>query len=144
MSELFRLAYISKNTIEGTREEIQAQIESILAAATKNNPSIDVTGALLYSGGYFCQAIEGPEEPLEELFETIQMDPRHGDVTVLSFEEIEERGFSAWSMAFAGIEDEMRWDIDGIRASKDELTMRETGEALVATLDELVSQHQRL
>lgn len=144
MSDLYRMAYISKSVLPGTREYVQSQIESILASATKNNPSMDITGALLYSGGYFCQVIEGPEDAIEELFETIQMDDRHGEVTVLHFEPIEERGFSNWSMAFAGIEDEMRFDIDGIKSSKDELGMRETGIALVNVLDELVNQHQSM
>ena len=142
MSDLYRMAYISKSKLAGDRDAVKQEVESILAAATRNNPSIDVTGALLYSGGYFCQTIEGPEESIEELFETIQMDGRHSDVTVLHFEPIEERGFSDWSMAFAGIEDTMRFDIEGIKASKDELGMKETGVALVKVLDDLVNQHQ--
>lgn len=144
MSDLYHLAYISKNTMSGERQKVQEQIEEILAVAQNNNPSIGVTGALLYSGGYFCQVIEGPEEALEDLFETIQMDPRHGDVTVLHFEQIKERGFSDWSMAFVGIEDEMRFDIDGIKGSKDELAVRETGKDVVNVLEQLVSQHQSL
>ncbi|MGB0701872.1 MAG: BLUF domain-containing protein [Pseudohongiellaceae bacterium] len=142
--DLYRMSYISKNTIATSKEEIESEVKSILASATKNNPSMDITGALLFSGGYFCQTIEGPEDSIEELFETIQMDDRHGEVTVLHFEEIEERGFSDWSMAFAGIEDTMRFDIEGIKESKDELGMRETGKALVAVLDELVNQHQAI
>ena len=142
--DLYRMSYISKNTIATSKEEIESEVKYILASANKNNPSMDITGALLFSGGYFCQTIEGPEDSIEELFETIQMDDRHGEVTVLHFEEIEERGFSDWSMAFAGIEDTMRFDIDGIKESKDELGMRETGKALVAVLDELVNQHQAI
>lgn len=142
MSDLYHLAYISKNTIGGENEEVKSQIENILATAQANNPSVGVTGALLYSGGYFCQVIEGPEDALEELFESIQMDPRHGDCTILHFEEIEERGFSDWSMAFAGIEDEMRFDIEGIKESKDELAMKETGANLVNVLEQMVTQHQ--
>ena len=142
--DLYRMSYISKNTIATSKEEIESKVKSILASATKNNPSMDITGALLFSGGYFCQTIEGPEDSIEELFETIQMDDRHGEITVLHFEEIEERGFSDWSMAFAGIEDTMRFDIDGIEESRDELGMRETGKALVAVLDELVNQHQAI
>ncbi len=142
MSDLYHLAYISKNTIGGDNEEVKSQIENILATAQANNPSVGVTGALLYSGGYFCQVIEGPEDALEELFESIQMDARHGDCTILHFEEIEERGFSDWSMAFAGIEDEMRFDIEGIKESKDELAMKETGKNLVNVLEQMVTQHQ--
>lgn len=142
MSDLYNLAYISKNTIKGDADQIKAEITKILAAAHKNNPAKGVTGALLYSGGYFCQVIEGPEEVLEELYETIQMDDRHGDVTVLHFEPIKARGFSEWAMALAGIEDHMRFDIDGVRSSKDELKMKETGKDLVNVLEQMVKQHQ--
>lgn len=142
MSKLYNLAYISKNTIKGNADEIKEQIQDILATAHRNNPSVGVTGALLYSGGYFCQVIEGPEEVLEDLFESIQMDGRHGDVTVLHFEPIEARGFSDWAMALAGIEDQMRFDIDGVLASKDDLKMKETGRDLVSVLEQMVKQHQ--
>jgi len=142
MSDLYNLAYISKNTIKGNAEDVKEQIRDILAAAHRNNPAKGVTGALLYSGGYFCQVIEGPEDVLEELFESIQMDGRHGDVTVLHFEPIESRGFSEWAMALAGIEDNMRFDIDGVLASKDEMKMKETGRDLVSVLDQMVKQHQ--
>ena len=144
MFDLYRLAYISKNRITGTNEEIKAEIEDILAKAHDNNPSLNVTGALLYSGGYFCQVIEGSEDDLEELFETIQMDNRHGEVTVLHFEPAENRIFSEWSMAFAGIDPQMRFDIHGIKESKDELKMKEVGKELVDTLDNLVKQHQNI
>ncbi len=142
MSDLYNLAYISKNTIKGNAGDVSEQIRDILAAAHRNNPAKGVTGALLYSGGYFCQVIEGPEDVLEELFESIQMDGRHGDVTVLHFEPVESRGFSNWAMALAGIEDNMRFDIDGVLASKDELKMKETGRDLVSVLEQMVKQHQ--
>ena len=140
--DIYSLAYISKNTIAGDQDVINAQIQNILMTAQSNNPAKGITGALLYSGGYFCQVIEGPEEALEDLFETIQMDSRHAECTILHFEPIEEKGFSGWSMAFAGIDDNMRFDIDGIKASKDELAMKSAGKDLVNVLDELVSQRQ--
>lgn len=139
---IYSLAYISKNKIPGNQSEINEQIKNILSVANCNNPTIGVTGALLYSGGYFCQVIEGPEDALEELFESIQMDHRHGECTILHFEPIDERGFSDWSMAFAGIDEKMRFDIHGIKASKDDLQMKEAGKSLVKVLDELVTQRQ--
>jgi hypothetical protein len=142
MADLYNLAYISKNAIKGDAEAIKEQIRNILATAHRNNAAKGVTGALLYSGGYFCQVIEGAGDVLEELFETIQMDGRHGDVTVLHFQPIEARGFSDWAMALAGIEESMRFDIDGILASKDDLKMKETGRDLVSVLERMVQQHQ--
>lgn len=144
MSDLYNLAYISRNMIAGGPEDIEREIRSILQAAHKNNPALGVTGALLYSGGYFCQVIEGPEASLEELFETIELDARHGDVTVLHFEPIEARGFTEWAMALAGIEDSMRFNIEGLRESKDELGMQQAGRDMVVVLERLVRQHQQV
>lgn len=141
-SSLYNLAYISRNTIGGDAQAVREQLSRILTTAQRNNRALGVTGALLYSGGYFCQVLEGPEEVIEELFETIQMDDRHGDVTVLHFEPIETRGFGDWAMALAGVEDTMRFDLEGLRQSKDELAMKDAGRTLVEVLDQLVRRHQ--
>lgn len=144
MKDLYHLAYISKNTIVGSLADIESEIKDILETAHKNNPKQGITGALLYSGGYFCQVIEGPEDALEELYESIQMDPRHGEVTILHFEPIKERGFDEWAMAFAGVEEKMRFDIEAIRETKDELAMAETGRNMVNVLEQLVTQRQKI
>lgn len=144
MSDLMQLAYISKSAIDGDLNYIRQQVADILQVAQKKNAKLDITGALLYSGGYFCQVLEGAEEDIGDLFETIQMDGRHSEVTVLHFEPLQERGFREWAMAFAGVEESMRFDMDGIKASKDELQMRETGHHLASTLSQLVAQHQSL
>ncbi len=46
--------------------------------------------------------LEGPIDTVSETFERIQCDHRHRDVAVLQAEHIEDRGFPAWSMGFAG------------------------------------------
>ncbi|MEE4203893.1 MAG: BLUF domain-containing protein [Halieaceae bacterium] len=142
MSNLYHLAYISKSAILPARAEIEQALRAILRAARQKNSSMGITGALLFSGGYFCQVIEGDLDALETLYETIQMDERHTECTVLFFEPLETRGFGAWDMAFAGIEEEMRFPIEDIKQSHDELAMHETGEQVVAVLSELVAQHQ--
>lgn len=142
VSQLYHLAYISRNAVEGGHDNIKLEIERILQSARHNNVNMGVTGALLFSGGYFCQVIEGEQQNIEELFEIIQMDPRHNDITVLEFQPIAQRGFAEWSMAFAGMEDRMRFNIEGIKQSKDEMTMQETGRNLVTVLEQLVVQRQ--
>lgn len=144
MTELSSLAYISKNTIQGDAARVEAEIADILAIARRRNRDLNVTGALLYSGGYFCQVLEGEREVLEDLFESIQMDGRHGEVTVLHFEPIAERSFAEWAMALAGIEAHHRFDLDGLLRSKDEMRMAETGHHLITVLDQLVRQRQGL
>jgi hypothetical protein len=143
MSDLYHLAYFSRAAVGGEREVVERELRAILAAAHRKNPSLGVTGALLYSGGYFCQVIEGPLEALEDLYETIQLDGRHTECTVLFFEPLDSRGFERWDMAFAGIDDELRFPIEEIKASHDQLAMKDAGHDIVAVLLQLVTQHQQ-
>ena len=101
---LYSLAYFSRNAIEGSGPEVQTQIAQILASARRNNAAHGVTGALLFSDGCFAQVLEGPRAEVEGIFEGIQCDPRHCDVTILHLHEVERRSFGEWSMAFGGIE----------------------------------------
>jgi hypothetical protein len=93
--------YCSRNQIRGTPEEIIREIRNILASARRNNPAASVTGALLFNEGLFAQALEGPVDSVSRIFETIQCDRRHSDVTVLQNGPAEHRDFPQWSMAFA-------------------------------------------
>jgi hypothetical protein len=101
-SELYRCVYYSKNLIAGGSLRIAEEIESILAAARRNNPPLSVTGALVFNRGLFAQVLEGPCPSVEALFEKILRDERHGDIQVLGFGAARERMFSNWSMAFLG------------------------------------------
>jgi hypothetical protein len=101
---LHSLAYFSRNRIQGTPAEVEAEIRKILASARRHNACHGVTGALLFSDGCFAQVLEGELDAVEQIFETIQCDPRHSDVTVLHVHEVPDRSFADWSMAFAGIE----------------------------------------
>lgn len=140
--KLYSIAYFSKSTINGSREDIANTIESILKLARLKNKERNITGALLYSGGYFSQVIEGPMDELEDLFEIIQNDPRHSEVRVLHFNPVEARHFSGWSMALAGVEDSMLLGIDEILKSPDELNTKQAGVHLINILHDLVQRHE--
>jgi Sensors of blue-light using FAD len=101
-SSLHRLVYYSRNRIPGTPVELTAEVDAILASAQRNNELVHVTGALIFNAGIFAQVLEGIRHDIELTFERIQRDPRHGDVQVLAFEEVQNRGFPSWSMAFVG------------------------------------------
>ena len=98
---IFKLVYCSRNQIRGTPDEIIREIRIILASAHRNNPPAGVTGALLFSEGLFAQVLEGPVDSVSRIFEIIQCDRRHSDVTVLQNGPAERRDFPEWSMAFA-------------------------------------------
>lgn len=74
-------------------------IEDILSAAQVHNPDNGITGLLCYSNNVFVQALEGGREQVNRLFQLLARDSRHHDVTLLQYQEIEQRRFSNWSMA---------------------------------------------
>ncbi len=91
---LVRLMYASRAT-ETVRPET---LNAILKKSTQNNPLVGVTGVLCFSGEIFLQVLEGGRLPVSKLYNRIAQDPRHTDVALLSYEEIEERSFAGWSM----------------------------------------------
>ena len=100
MAGIYRVLYCSRQCLTGTDEEVDQQIEHILAVSRRNNARDGVTGALLYNRGCFAQVLEGPLAAIERVFERIGRDERHSDVTVVSFEPVERYEFAEWSMAF--------------------------------------------
>lgn len=106
--DLHSLAYFSRNAMDDDPAVLEAGLRDILETARRRNRQINVTGALLFAGGCFAQVLEGPLAAVEQLFETIQCDPRHNDVTILHFHPIAERSFPQWAMAFAGQDNETR------------------------------------
>jgi len=81
-----------------------AELLDILKVSRENNGSKDITGLLLYKSGNFMQALEGPDEIVNALYEKIKADPRHKDVSVISREQITSRQFSKWEMAFTNLD----------------------------------------
>ncbi len=91
---LIRLMYCSR-----TAEILpQEALTAIVSKSRTNNPSRGVTGVLCYSGRIFLQVLEGGRFEINALYNKISTDNRHHDVMLLSYEEIEERRFSHWSM----------------------------------------------
>ena len=91
---LVRLMYASR-----TSEAFKADgLSAILKKSTTNNPSVGVTGVLCFSGEVFLQVLEGGRSQVSALYNRIAGDPRHRDVVMLSYEEIDERSFAGWAM----------------------------------------------
>ena len=76
-------------------------LASILTVSRANNMRYGVTGALLYSDGCFAQILEGELDAVQQTFERIQNDMRHGAVVVLEAKPVETRMFGLWEMALA-------------------------------------------
>jgi hypothetical protein len=73
-------------------------IAKIVTQSRANNPGRGITGVLCSSGRIFLQLLEGGRMEVNALYNRISSDPRHQDVMLLSYEEIEERRFAQWSM----------------------------------------------
>jgi len=139
---LHRLVYYSRNRITGTPAALAEAITSILAASQVNNARMDVTGALMFNAGCFAQVLEGPRTAVEEIFERIQQDERHGDVSLLAFDPAPARVFERWSMGFVGasVSDAARYGALAQESGFDPARM--TGEALFETLHRLALEEE--
>lgn len=78
----------------------------IVDASRRNNPSLGITGALVFDGERFCQFLEGPRDKVEALAARIQADPRHGQFRVLhSGPDPHLRCFPIWASGYCGPEE---------------------------------------
>jgi len=85
---------------EAARPPSPAALETLVARARARNHSVGLTGMMLYDGGRFLQTLEGPPDALDEVWSSIQRDPRHGDIEVFSQHIVPARLFSGWDMQF--------------------------------------------
>jgi hypothetical protein len=75
-------------------------IPDILNTAKAFNSKNGITGCLLYYKNEFIQILEGEKNVVRELYKNIQHDNRQSAVTLMIDDELEERKFKDWSMAY--------------------------------------------
>lgn len=97
--KLISLLYVSKATPAADADD---RVQAIVDVSIPRNAALNVTGALVFTGPYFAQVLEGPEEGVEELMVSIRRDRRHWDVDVVEIVEIPARRFPGWSLAYSG------------------------------------------
>ena len=105
---IYRLAYVSRSALEGDAVQVDASLAAILATSRRNNADAGVSGALLFSAGWFAQVLEGDWDGVQATFERIQCDPRHLDTVVLQAGPVAELEFADWAMAYTGKRDDAR------------------------------------
>jgi hypothetical protein len=91
---LSQLIYYSREENVG-----RGGILDILDRARSANERDAVTGVLVFDRRWFLQCLEGTREQLTAKFLAISADPRHSGVTLLLFDDIDERVFDDWTMA---------------------------------------------
>lgn len=94
---MYQLVYASKYRNLNTFDIVQ----DIVQKSKKNNRKHNITGVLVFSSGYFLQCIEGDRTAINKLYYNICNDKRHFNVNLLRYDQISERSFPFWTMAFA-------------------------------------------
>ncbi len=134
---LVRLVYTSR----AERPIDDALVDSILEHSWKHNLEKSITGILCtYTPtNVFIQVLEGAREVVNALYAAIVRDPRHRDVTLLDYAEIDERRYAGWRMGSINLNRVNQGIILRFseRAVLDPFTM--SGTAVLALLDELMN-----
>ncbi len=140
---LARLIYVSRATSLYSREELA----ELVRRSSVSNARRDISGALIYSDGYFLQLLEGADSGLVALLARIASDSRHYDVQQLSLRPILSRSFQGWGMSF--LHEENTLHADRVRIAKiigrleSAPCLEELGESASVLLDELKSSIDR-
>lgn len=75
-------------------------LDRILETAVAVNSARNITGCLIYHKGSFVQVLEGQKKDVLDIYENIKADDRHNDVTLLWENEVDDRFFPEWNMAY--------------------------------------------
>jgi hypothetical protein len=106
---MLQLVYVSSATHLFSKTEL---LELLTKSRIKNSTR-GITGMLLYKDGNFMQMLEGEENAVRQLFETICNDPRHHDSIVLIEQPTETAYFPDWSMGFRDLSDKSLESLPG-------------------------------
>ncbi|HYM03971.1 MAG TPA: BLUF domain-containing protein, partial [Stellaceae bacterium] len=101
-----QLVYISI----APRRYTDSEMTALLAQCRRSNAALGVTGVLLYKDGHFMQALEGPQDVVENLYARICRDPRHRDAIRMLDQTVDTRDFAEWSMGYRRLD---RSDLPG-------------------------------
>jgi hypothetical protein len=93
--------YVSNSAL--SESEAPEAVDAIVAVSRPRNETLDVTGALLFSGTRFVQFLEGPMGGVAALQSSIRSDPRHFDVRTFSVRMATKRIFPDWRLAYDGV-----------------------------------------
>ena len=96
---LVRLLYASR-AVDGKLCDV---VQSVMQQSREHNPQHGITGILCHSDQVFMQVLEGGREAINTLYGHIMRDPRHTDVVLLHYEEINERRYAGWTMGQANL-----------------------------------------
>ncbi len=93
---MYQLTYLSF-----AKPDLKLQdLDDILESATTANAVRNISGCLIYYKDSFVQILEGSQEDVLYIYKKIETDPRHHSVTMLWENEVDNKFFEEWNMAF--------------------------------------------
>lgn len=92
--EIARLVYRSQATVPLS----QAELQQLLTAARRRNAAEGLTGVLFVDRDRFVQWLEGSPASLEQVWQSIRRDRRHGRIELLPASWSGERLFPDWHL----------------------------------------------
>lgn len=112
---MFHLVYTSTAAKLFSDEELV----DMLHRYRGKNARLGITGLLLYRSGSFMQALEGDEDTVRDLYDTICADPLHHHVTKILTISVPERQFPDWSMGFENLGEATIQSVKGYRTLRE-------------------------
>lgn len=98
---LCHLVYVSVATSPMRDQDLAKLLEQ----ARERNERHRITGMLLYKNRRFMQLLEGEEEDVNLIFESIRRDARHANLELLWHRYIQFRDFPDWTMGFRNVDE---------------------------------------
>lgn len=93
---MYQIIYLS--TAVGPMNDVA--LSNLLAHSRDKNKALGITGLLLYFEGNFMQLLEGTKRDIKSLYNEIRADERHKNIVTVVEEEVADRLFPEWHMAF--------------------------------------------
>lgn len=98
---LVRLLYTSRQVSDLDL----AAVRALNRVAQSKNEQVGLSGLLCYAPPFFAQCLEGSRTAVSRVMDKIYRDPRHADLTLIEFAEVDERVFPDWSMRLVDLTD---------------------------------------
>lgn len=95
-----RTNYISEVVVDELAR--RGGVARVVQQAERRNPVAGITGALIFTGVHFAQALEGQAEVVANLMQRIRGDARHRIVLEFGYDAIDARRFDVWALAYTG------------------------------------------
>ena len=89
------------NRSRATRPLTPVELLELSETAQRRNRSEAITGLMLYDDACFFQWLEGPDDALARVMQSISSDTRHTDIEVLTQRPTTRRNFHGWNMKLA-------------------------------------------